>query len=47
LWPTLDDATATTLCSKLTANISQQLWRDWISPTIAYIRLCPELQIPA
>jgi WD40 repeat protein len=41
LWPTPLDATVATLCSKLSSNISQQQWHDWISPTIGYITLCP------
>ena len=50
LWATpLDatpfDATVATLCSKLTSNISHQDWSDWISPTIGYITLCPDLPI--
>ena len=50
LWPTpIDappvDATAATLCSKLTSNISRQDWHDWISPSISYIALCPGLPI--
>jgi WD40 repeat protein len=46
LWPTPLDATVKTLCSKLTSNISHQQWRDWISPTIGYITLCPNLLVP-
>jgi WD domain, G-beta repeat len=46
LWPTPLDATVTTLCSKLMSNISHQDWRDWISPTIGYITLCPDLTVP-
>jgi WD40 repeat protein len=50
LWPTpLDatpsDATVATLCSKLMSNISNHDWRNWISPTIGYITLCPGLPI--
>jgi WD40 repeat protein len=43
------DATATPqmLCSKLTANMSHKQWRDWVSPNIGYITLCPGLPIPA
>jgi hypothetical protein len=44
LWPTPLDATAATLCSKLTSNISLQ-WQDWISHTIEYITLCPDLPV--
>jgi WD40 repeat protein len=46
LWPTPLDATAENLCSKLTSNISHQQWRDWISPTVDYITLCPNLPVP-
>jgi truncated hemoglobin YjbI len=46
LWPAPLDATVKTLCSKLTSNISHQQWRDWISPTIGYITLCPNLLVP-
>jgi WD40 repeat protein len=35
------------LCDKLTANISDQQWRDWVAPDIGYIRLCPNLPVPA
>ena len=46
LWPTPLDATVATLCSKPTSNISHHDWHDWISPTIGYITLCPNLPIP-
>jgi TIR domain/WD domain, G-beta repeat len=46
LWPTPLDATVATLCSKLTSNISHHDWHDWISPTIGYITLCPNLPVP-
>ena len=46
LWPTPLDATVATLCSKLTSNISHHDWHDWISPTIGYITLCPDLPVP-
>jgi WD40 repeat protein len=35
------------LCSKLMANISHQQWREWVSPEIGYIDVCPGLPIPA
>ncbi len=46
LWPTPLDATVATLCSKLISNISHHDWHDWISPTIGYITLCPNLPVP-
>ncbi len=45
LWPA--DASPEMLCAKLTANMSHQQWRDWVSPHIDYITLCPGLPIPA
>ena len=35
------------LCNKLTANMSHQQWRDWVSPDIGYITQCEGLPIPA
>jgi WD40 repeat protein len=46
LLPTPLDATVATLCSKLTSNISHQQWHDWISSSIGYITLCPNLPVP-
>ena len=40
MWPAL-------LCDKLTTNMSHKQWRDWFSPDIDYIKVCPELPIPA
>jgi WD40 repeat protein len=37
-WPDL-------LCDKLTANMSYKQWRDWVSPAIGYIAVCPGLPI--
>ena len=31
------------LCAKLTTNMSHQQWRDWVSPDIDYIKVCPDL----
>jgi hypothetical protein len=44
LWPA--DASPEMLCTKLTTNMSHQQWRDWVSPDIDYITLCPDLPIP-
>ena len=45
LWPA--DAEPESLCAKLTANISRQQWRDWVSPDIDYSSdLCPNLPTP-
>ena len=46
LWPTPLDATVATLCSKLTSDISHRDWHDWISSSIDYITLCPNLPPP-
>ena len=45
LWPA--DASPEMLCAKLTANMSHEQWRDWVSPDIDYTTLCPNLPIPA
>ena len=37
---------ASALCAKLTTNMSHQQWRDWVSPDIDYIKVCPGLPIP-
>ena len=42
LWPAYPDA-ASALCAKLTTNMSHQQWRDWVSPDIDYIKVCPDL----
>ena len=44
LWPAL--ASPDMLCAKLTTNMSHQQWRDWVSPDIDYIKVCPDLPIP-
>ena len=38
VWPEL-------LCAKLTTNMSHQQWRDWVSPDIDYITVCPDLPV--
>ncbi len=43
LWPA--DASPEMLCAKLTSNMSRQQWRDWVSPDMAYVALCPGLPI--
>jgi len=44
LWPAV--ATPEMLCDKLTTNMSHQQWRDWVSPDIDYVTLCPGLPVP-
>jgi hypothetical protein len=44
LWPTSPDP-ASASCAKLTTNMSQKQWREWISPDIDYIKVCPDLPI--
>ena len=41
LWPAL--AAPADLCAKLTTNMSDKQWHDWISADIGYIELCPGL----
>ena len=38
VWPEL-------LCAKLVTNMSHKQWRDWVSPDIDYIQVCPGLPI--
>ena len=48
LWPTPAPAAwPKLLCNKLTQNMSHQQWRDWVSPDVDYIAVCPGLPIPA
>jgi WD40 repeat protein len=42
MWPAYPDATSA-LCAKLTTNMSHQQWREWVSPDIDYIEVCPGL----
>jgi len=46
LWPG-PGAWPEMVCAKLTANMSRQQWRDWVSPDIDYIQACPGLPEPA
>jgi WD40 repeat protein len=43
LWPALADSSQ--LCRKLTTNMSHKQWRDWVSPAIGYITVCPGLPV--
>ena len=45
LWPAVADSAD--LCDKLTANMSHQQWRDWVSADIGYVQACPGLPVPA
>ena len=42
LWPAFPDA-ASALCAKLTTNMNNQQWNEWVSPDIDYITVCPDL----
>jgi hypothetical protein len=33
------------LCDKLVTKMSHEQWRDWVSPDIPYITVCPGLPI--
>jgi WD40 repeat protein len=44
LWPTPPDP-APAMCAKLTTNMSHKQWRDWVSPDIVYIKVCPDLPV--
>jgi WD40 repeat protein len=43
LWPAA--ASPSDLCNKLTSNMSRNQWREWVSPHIPYITVCPGLPI--
>ncbi len=45
-WPG-PTAWATSLCAKLTANMTHQQWRDWVSPDLGYKQTCKDLPPPA
>jgi WD40 repeat protein len=46
LWPTpAQEEWPNLLCNKLTENMSHNQWRDWVSPDVAYIELCPGLPV--
>ena len=44
LWPAYPDP-ASAMCAKLTTNMSHKQWRDWVSPDIDYIKVCPDLPV--
>jgi WD40 repeat protein len=44
LWPTYPDPVSA-MCAKLNTNMSHKQWRDWVSPDIDYIKVCPDLPI--
>ena len=44
LWPTYPDP-ASAMCARLTTNMSHKQWRDWVSPDIGYIKVCPDLPV--
>jgi len=44
VWPVYPDAMSA-MCAKLTANMSHQQCRDWVSPGIDYIKVCPDLPV--
>jgi len=44
LWHTYPDPVSA-MCSKLTANMNHKQWREWVSPDIDYIKVCPDLPV--
>ena len=44
VWPAYPDP-ASAMCAKLTTNMSHKQWRDWVSPDIDYIKVCPDLPV--
>lgn len=45
LWPATT-AWSDALCNKLTRNMSQIEWHEWVSPDIKYRKQCPDLPVP-
>ncbi len=45
LWPAT--ATVEDLCARLTTNMSNKQWNEWVSPDIGYVQGCPDLPIAA
>lgn len=46
LWPApVQSAWPNLLCAKLTTNMSHEQWSKWVSPDIAYIKVCPDLPV--
>ena len=43
-WPA--EPSVDELCAKLTANMSAEQWRDWVSADIGYRQQCPNLPPP-
>lgn len=39
------DATPERLCAKLSTNMSHARWREWVSPDIPYVEVCPGLPV--
>ena len=47
LWPAPPrEEWVTLLCNKLSANMTRAEWNDWVSPSIAYAKVCPNLPDP-
>ncbi|WP_063045110.1 nSTAND1 domain-containing NTPase [Nocardia pseudovaccinii] len=44
VWP-IPTASTEILCDKMTYNMSRETWNSWVSPKIAYHKLCPNLPI--
>ena len=45
IWP-MPDGWADLLCEKLTRNMTQDEWNQWVSPDINYVVQCPKLPGP-
>ena len=33
------------MCAKLNQNMSHKEWREWVSPDIDYMKVCPDLPV--
>jgi hypothetical protein len=43
LWPVVPNPAV--ICAKLTENMSENHWDEWVSPDIPYITTCPGLPV--
>ncbi len=43
VWPAVVGPEA--LCAKLTSNMSEKHWREWVGPDITYVKVCDNLDV--
>jgi WD40 repeat protein len=46
VWPNLPTGPASAaICAKLTSSITDEQWRDWVSPDLPWRQTCPDLDV--